>query len=577
VVAAAIFTGAALQGNAWGSKVSPSEKTGRILLSGGQDVLWIVRSGQGETANKFDLIIRRPGGKWRTLKRFSGNPAAIVAWDRRLNVVSGGQNPNTSVFSLSSDEGMPLRDDQPKPGFDRGEMKNPPAAICPAPPLGRSNFPGFIAVVPYERDKLSTATTASQPDRKQSGLTILQTVEGQWKPLSSIDNIPGAVGARISAAAAGNWVYVLLVGAGETTRLLAWDASNDKSTWKKVTLPDNPRQPLIVSVLKNQPVLVTTAPAGSTTTSPATLPENSKLPKRTRISLSIYELQTDKIADSPHSIEYRDRDKPQPLFLPGSSIPQGCSLGKASESKLVLFWRENKSYRLALVELNGEVVKNEEVEELLKTAPMFETREIIDYFLLAIPALLLVFIVFGRRKGPSGPMILPARFIPGSILKRIVAMIIDWVPFSLLGLLVTRVVRPDLTMDDITAAIMAHDSDIPFEPVLCMLGALMVWVIYGSIMESRFGATLGKMAMRIEVTSADGTRPTIRQTILRNLIKPIELSWPILIVTMAIPLLTRTHQRLGDIMARTVVIEKLRSPNSDDSQKAGEEPPGEKE
>ena len=571
--AVAIFATMAPRNEARGSKMPASGETGQILLTGGRDVLWVVRSGKGKATDKFDLIIRRPGGKWRTLSRFSGSPAAIVTYqDGRLLVVTGGTTPNAHVFSLSDDDRMLLRG--PVPGA-RWTEKNPPAAICPTPPLGRSLSQGFIAVIPYGRTRLSTATTASRPRSKRSGLTVLQTVEGQWKPLSNVDNVPGAVGARISAAAAGNWVYVLVIAKDQTARLLAWDATDKKPTWKDVALPGVPTQPLTVCVLRNQPVLITIAPAGWTTTAPAALPGNSKLTEATRIRLTIHTLEADKIADAPQNIQYpkKSKDKGEPLTLPGSSIPQACSLGKASESQLALLWREAESYRLALVDLNGEVAENKEVEELLKTGPPFDTTKILYWFFIAIPILLLAFILLGRRQRPTGPLILPARFIPGSIPKRLVAMIIDSVPFLILASIVFAAIRPDLTAEDLEA-VMYQQQDPPPELILCVLGSLVVWVIYCSIMESRFGATLGKMAMRLEVTSADGRRPTIRQAVLRNLIRPIELSsWLILIFTIAMSVLTRTHQRLGDIMARTVVVEKVRLPHSDGSQPPRQERP----
>ena len=569
VIAVAVFAVIAPQDVARGSKMSPSGKTGRILLTGGQDVLWVVRSGEGKDASKFDLIIRRPGGsKWQTLSRFSGDPAAVVSRDRRLHVISGGQHPPTSVFSLSDSDGrIFLRSEGPDV---RWPLRNPPAAICQAPPLGKSTSPGFIAVVPYERDKLSTATTASQPESKRSGLTIMQTVDGQWEPLSTVDDVPGAVRARISAATAGYWVYVLVVGKDETTRLLAWNAADDKPAWKDVALPGKPHRPLTVSVLRNQPVLVTIAPAGWTTT----LSGNGHPPETAPIRLTIHTLQSDKIAGNPQSIEYQGK----PLVVPGSSIPQSCSLGKASERQLALLWREDESYRFALVDLNGEVAENKEVEELLKAAPTFDITEILNYFFIAIPIILLAFILLGRRKRPTGPMILPSQFIPGSIPKRLVAVFIDSVPFSVLGVLATMAIRPDLTMENIATALatMAEQpQDTPIELVLCILGSSVMWITYGSIMENRFGATLGKMLMRLEVTSADGRRPTIGQAILRNLIRPIELSWPILIFTIAMPLMMQTRQRLGDIMAKTVVVEKVRLLNPGDSQQSGEDPPKE--
>jgi len=571
VAAVVILAVLAPRGAEGTAEISSSRETGRILLTGGQDVLWVVRRGDGKESGKFDLIVRRPGGKWRTLARFSGSPAAVISRDRRLHVVSGGSTPNTSVFSLSDDDRMLLRGTGPSPG-PRWPVRNPPSAICSTPPLGRSISPGFIAVVPYDRDILSTAATASRPDRKRSGLTVLQTVEGQWEPLSEVEDVPGATGARISAAAAGNWVYILVVASNRTARLLAWDAGNKKPTWKDIALPSMPTQPMSVSVLRNQPVLVTIAPTGWTTTSPGTRPGNGKPPESARIKLTIHALQADTIADTAQRIEYQDQNGRKPLTLPGDSIPQTCSLGTAAESQLALLWREKQSYRFALVDLNGSVAENKEVEELLKGTPAFDTRKIIDNFLLAIPILLLAFILLGRQKRPTGPLILPAQFIPGAFSKRLVAVIIDYLPFLLLASLVLVAIRPDLATEDITA-IMVQERNIPLEPVLCVLGSLAAWVIYGSIMESRFGATLGKMAMRIEVTSVDGRNPTIRQAVLRNLIRPIELSWPVIIFTLAIPLLMRTRQRLGDILARTVVVEKMRLPNSDDSQKTRSEPP----
>jgi len=65
-----------------------------MLLAGGQDILWVVRCGEGEAAGKFDLIIRRPGGKWQTLQRFSGNPAAVATWAYiKLHLTSDAEQP----------------------------------------------------------------------------------------------------------------------------------------------------------------------------------------------------------------------------------------------------------------------------------------------------------------------------------------------------------------------------------------------------------------------------------------------------------------------------------------------------
>jgi uncharacterized RDD family membrane protein YckC len=568
MVAMALFAALAQPNASLGSKTSSAGKTARILLAGGQDVLWVARAGEGDEGDKFDLIIRRPGGKWRTLARFSGDPVAMVAGDRRLHLVTGGSTPNASVFTLAESEGrIFLRGKGPRPG-GRWPLGDPPSAICQAPPLGKSKLPGFIAVIAHESDKLSTTTAASQPAPKRSGLTLLQTVEGQWEPLGEINNVPNTVGARISVAATDSWVYVLAVPSDDLpARLLAWNTTNKETIWKDVALPDAPQQPLTVSVLRGQPVLVTIAPAGWTPASPTTLP------KVGGIELNIHELKGDKLAKTSKSIKYQDK----PLTLPAASIPETASFGKTSERQLVLLWRETESYRCALVDLNGDVVENKEVEELLKETPAFDTGAILNYFLAAIPVLALGFILIGRQKAPIGPMVLPANFVPSSIPKRLVAIVIDFAPFLLLASLALVAINPNMQPEDIQElqALMSEQQNIPFEPLVCMLGSLVAWVIYGSIMESKFGATLGKMAMGIEVTSIDGKKPTVRQAVLRNLIRPIEMRWPIIIITIAISLLTRTRQRLGDMLGRTVVVEKRRLPSSDDSQETKSEPPKE--
>ena len=119
---------------ALGSKADDVEKKPlRLLLTGAQDALWVVRAAEGEknkkgvTDDKFDLVVRRPGGKWRTLGRFSGTPASIAATDTRLQMITAAPNPNSTVFSLSSDM-QRLPHMTPGPPWNLG---SPPTAICP--------------------------------------------------------------------------------------------------------------------------------------------------------------------------------------------------------------------------------------------------------------------------------------------------------------------------------------------------------------------------------------------------------------------------------------------------------------
>jgi uncharacterized RDD family membrane protein YckC len=87
-----------------------------------------------------------------------------------------------------------------------------------------------------------------------------------------------------------------------------------------------------------------------------------------------------------------------------------------------------------------------------------------------------------------------------------------------------------------------------------------VFAAYCMVMEGFMGWTIGKWLLGLEVRQARqvGERPTWLQVFLRNLIKILEMNlWPLLFVM----LLTRSRQRMGDLLAGTIVLQ--RSPKSE--------------
>jgi uncharacterized RDD family membrane protein YckC len=74
-------------------------------------------------------------------------------------------------------------------------------------------------------------------------------------------------------------------------------------------------------------------------------------------------------------------------------------------------------------------------------------------------------------------------------------------------------------------------------------------------MEFRFGATLGKMIFSLRVVGQEGARFGWRVALLRNLVKIIEMSWPVVVLPLGLMLFTRYRQRTGDFVARTAVID----------------------
>jgi len=556
--AIAVLGAAAICSTAYCADAPVRQGTGHILMAGSADIIWLVRRHEEPAA--FDLIIRRPGGKWDTLSRVSGRPTAIAADGKRLNVLSAAAS--AYVFSLS-DEFM-LGEGQPTPGADWPERAGP-VAICKAPQPGESSFRRFVAVVPRPRPALSsqpaTATASSRPGGES--LTLLQTVNGQWKEFTRLDNAGYTDDSRVSVAAVDESLYVLVANktAGASRLAVRRPVETEDGPvleWlPDLKLPDGPERPLAVRVVRGRAILVTIVPpAGTGKTSGG-------------YTLRIYDLSDPETADNAQVIT----SEGQPLALQGDWPPLTGSFGKRDDEKLALLWYDDDGYHFATCGLNGNVVDTEQVDELLKTGRLLDTQKIVMYFMLGILGAVLATIVIGRGTAPPEPLVFPTGFVPGSLLKRLLALIIDQMPFSILSMVICGILRPDLTPEEIVSILTANRSHLPAEPVLCVLGATAAWVIYGAAMEARFGTTLGKMVMRLEVVSSLGKKPKIHQAILRNLTKPIELIPYMLIFTMAVPLLSRSRRRLGDFMARTAVVDKRPPVEADEMQDSTAPPP----
>jgi uncharacterized RDD family membrane protein YckC/predicted RNA-binding Zn-ribbon protein involved in translation (DUF1610 family) len=95
--------------------------------------------------------------------------------------------------------------------------------------------------------------------------------------------------------------------------------------------------------------------------------------------------------------------------------------------------------------------------------------------------------------------------------------------------------------------------------MILIVGLLpLVWVLYFAIQESVFGTTLGKIIgvrpLRLKVVRMDGSRLTFWQALLRALIGLFETNLIGAIIVSA----TKFHQRLGDLAAGTLVVDKTK-------------------
>jgi len=93
-------------------------------------------------------------------------------------------------------------------------------------------------------------------------------------------------------------------------------------------------------------------------------------------------------------------------------------------------------------------------------------------------------------------------------------------------------------------------------PALLIIGlSLVAWLVYYICLEWWFGATPGKWVVGAKVLGIDGRRPALSPALLRNLMRLID-GIGVYLVGGIVVLLTKRNQRLGDLVAGTVVVRR---------------------
>jgi uncharacterized RDD family membrane protein YckC len=96
------------------------------------------------------------------------------------------------------------------------------------------------------------------------------------------------------------------------------------------------------------------------------------------------------------------------------------------------------------------------------------------------------------------------------------------------------------------------------EDVAAALGILAYFVIsmgYGFLLEWRWrGQTVGKRVLRLRVMDSSGLRLRFEQIVLRNVLRAVDMLPFLYLVGGTAAMFTRRGQRLGDVVANTIVV-----------------------
>ena len=89
------------------------------------------------------------------------------------------------------------------------------------------------------------------------------------------------------------------------------------------------------------------------------------------------------------------------------------------------------------------------------------------------------------------------------------------------------------------------------------IGVSFIGIVYFIVMEALKGATVGKMAMKLQVVkAADGSAISWMESIIRNVLRIIDALPFLYIIGIILIAVTAKKQRVGDLAAGTIVVRK---------------------
>jgi len=156
----------------------------------------------------------------------------------------------------------------------------------------------------------------------------------------------------------------------------------------------------------------------------------------------------------------------------------------------------------------------------------------------------MIMFLFWKRDPESNRVVLPEGMALGDLARRFSASAIDMLPCIGIAWIALGV-----DFDQLIARWPGHAGSV----ARMAPSGLVILVFVGHTMVSEIftGRTLGKAMLGLQVVNLEGRRPELKQTLLRNVLKLLDLIAPPLLI---LPLAGPQRQRLGDMVARTVVV-----------------------
>ena len=532
-----------------------------FILAGSDHAVWLLREDPGD--GRFDLAVRKTDGAWQWAhKGVSGNPVGAVATASQLHVIFASPAGHVIFDAETGRSTTALRADHAL--WPAGEA---PLAVCEAVDPNGGAGGEILAVVARRARGPATATApASRPTLAGGGafhLGLFRRIGSQWTHLADWRDVSLGPASRVLAAATGRGVHVLVSGAaGRANRLRCWDGQ----AWRDVALagPASEETPVgLLSIPDGSPgavrrlVLLSAGPAAQGA--------------RRELAVTTF----DEGAEAPVRQTMIGGDGAAATWS-ADALPVVARLAR----QVALIWRTGETLRFGTcVPHVGRLTVVGDVDVFSRPPPDDGGGEVLSGFMWVVLLAAFVPMLLFRPRGGAQPFFLPETVQRGNLGKRLVAVIIDLVPIYVLisaGYMFSPSAMTEEQMSRMLQRMLDQEKvQVPVGLAVAYVSVLVIYVTYCTVMEARTGTTVGKRLMKLAVVGSGGVRADLRQCLLRNLMKVIELlslTSPLFFLVLLVPMFTRYRQRFGDLIARTAVVD-ARTAIPEDSTSEGDEPP----
>lgn len=183
----------------------------------------------------------------------------------------------------------------------------------------------------------------------------------------------------------------------------------------------------------------------------------------------------------------------------------------------------------------------------------------------AIGIAVVLIVLFWPQEARRGPLKLPADIELASFSRRFAAGVVDLAPPVLVVLLLYGFSAESLGIAAMTSPNAPRPEISALAQMMPALIVIVLFVLHTMTSELLWQVTLGKRVFGLKVVMFDGRKPGAGPLVVRNVLRALDLIAPLLLV-LPLLLLWPKRQRLGDLVAGTVVVQPKTETPADDAE-----------